>query len=128
MGLVTGNIIIALSLILCKMYHCVYHCITAVFRCTLKVAFSSDFSKTWDSKRLGLKYTTNSELSHLTSVSFKGVEKSFMATFPSLFPVNCDSHIIVVNHLCVHTLAVVAPKETEMYHEAVGAVRRIGRD
>ena len=87
-----------------------YHCITVVFHCALKVAFSSDFSKTWDSKRLGLKYTTNSELSHLSSVSFKGVQKSFMATFPSLFPVKCDSHIIVVNHLCVHTLAVVAPK------------------
>ncbi|KAL5473724.1 hypothetical protein EMCRGX_G028258 [Ephydatia muelleri] len=74
-----------------------------------KVAFSSDFSKTWDSKRFGLKYTTNSELSHLTSVSFKGVEKSFMATFPSLFPL-------------------LHPKETEMYHEAVGAMRRIGCD
>ncbi|KAL5473710.1 hypothetical protein EMCRGX_G028238 [Ephydatia muelleri] len=74
-----------------------------------KVAFSSDFSKTWDSKRLGLKYTTNSELSHLSSVGFKGVQKSFMATFPSLFPL-------------------LHPKETEMYHEAVGAMRTIGRD
>eukprot|EP00731_Ephydatia_muelleri_P028736 Em0020g380a len=74
-----------------------------------KVAFSSDFSKTWDSKRLGLKYTTNSELSHLSSVSFKGVQKSLTATFPSLFPL-------------------LHPKETEMYHEAVGAMRRIGRD
>ncbi|KAL5473747.1 hypothetical protein EMCRGX_G028291 [Ephydatia muelleri] len=74
-----------------------------------KVAFSSDFSKTWDSKRLGLKYTTNSELSHLSSVSFKGVQKSFITTFPSLFPL-------------------LHPKETEMYHEAVGAMRRIGRD
>ncbi|KAL5473738.1 hypothetical protein EMCRGX_G028273 [Ephydatia muelleri] len=74
-----------------------------------KVAFSSDFSKTWDSKRLGLKYATNSELSHLSSVSFKGIQKSFMTTFPSLFPL-------------------LHPKETEMYHEAVGAMRRIGRD
>eukprot|EP00731_Ephydatia_muelleri_P028814 Em0020g458a len=74
-----------------------------------KVAFSSDFSKTWDHKSLGLKYTTNSKLSHLTSLSLKGLQKAFVSPFPALVPL-------------------LYPKETEMYHEAVGAMRRIGRD
>ena len=78
---------------------------------TWLIAFSSDFSKTWDSKCLGLKYTTNSELSHFLSVSLKGIQKSFMVAFPSLFPVkmaqSCQS---VEPSLCVHTLAAVAPK------------------
>eukprot|EP00731_Ephydatia_muelleri_P028730 Em0020g374a len=74
-----------------------------------KVAFSSDFSKTWDHKSLGLKYTTNSMLSHLSSVGLKGVRRSFSVGFQTLFEL-------------------LYPHETETYREAVTAMRRIGRD
>eukprot|EP00731_Ephydatia_muelleri_P028755 Em0020g399a len=74
-----------------------------------KVAFSSDFSKTWDHKSLGLKYTTNSKLSHLSSVGLKGVRRSFSVGFQTLFEL-------------------LYPHETETYREAVTAMRRIGRD
>ena len=52
-----------------------------------KVAFSSDFNNMWNSKSLGLKYTTNATLSHLASTAFKGIETSFIFPLPILFPV-----------------------------------------
>ncbi|KAL5489562.1 hypothetical protein EMCRGX_G018671 [Ephydatia muelleri] len=74
-----------------------------------KVAFSSDFDKEWDSGRLGLKYTTDAKLSHLTLISLKGTMRSFSFPIKRLF-------------------TLVHPQEAEMYHEAILAMRRIGRD
>eukprot|EP00731_Ephydatia_muelleri_P020161 Em0012g986a len=74
-----------------------------------KVAFSSEFDKEWNSRRLGLKYTTDAKLSHLTLISFTGAMRSFSFPIKRLF-------------MLVH------PQEAEMYHEAILAMRRIGRD
>ncbi|KAL5473722.1 hypothetical protein EMCRGX_G028256 [Ephydatia muelleri] len=74
-----------------------------------KVAFSSDFNNMWNSKSLGLKYTTNATLSHLASTAFKGIETSFIFPLPILFPL-------------------LHPRETETFREAVTAMRTIGRD
>ncbi|KAL5489563.1 hypothetical protein EMCRGX_G018672 [Ephydatia muelleri] len=74
-----------------------------------KIAFSSDFDKEWDSGRLGLKYTKDAKLSHLTLISLKGTMRSFSFPIKRLF-------------------TLVHPQEAEMYHEAILAMRRIGRD
>ncbi|KAL5473734.1 hypothetical protein EMCRGX_G028268 [Ephydatia muelleri] len=74
-----------------------------------KAAFSLDFNNLWNSKSLGLKYTTNATLSHLASTAFKGVQTSFIFPLPILFPL-------------------LHPREAATYREAVTAMRRIGRD
>ncbi|KAL5473718.1 hypothetical protein EMCRGX_G028252 [Ephydatia muelleri] len=74
-----------------------------------KAAFSSDFNNMWNSKSLGLKYTTNATLSHLASTALKGVMTSYIFPLPILFPL-------------------LHPREAATYREAVTAMRRIGRD